>query len=196
MKRIGVFCGASPGRKPEYPRAARRLGRALADRDIGLVFGGGKVGMMGEIAQAVLEKGGQVIGVIPRNLMIEEIAFTELSDLRVVDSMHERKALIAELSDGFVALPGGLGTLEEFFEALTWAQLGLHPKPCGLLNVQQYFSKLTHFLDHAANEQFIDMAHRSMILIDESAEGLLDQMEAYQPPQTDKVKWAVEMNGK
>lgn len=193
MKRICVFCGSSPGRRPEYARAARQLGYALADRIVGLVFGGGRVGMMGKTANAVLEKGGEVIGVIPENLVDKEVAFTELSDLRIAPSMHERKALMVELSDGFIALPGGLGTFEEFFEVLTWAQLGLHKKPCGFLNVCRYYSRLIGFLEHAVNEQFIQMENRSTILIDESPEGLLEKLEAYQPPHTDKVKWALGM---
>ncbi len=137
MKRICVFCGSSPGARLEYARAARELADLLIKRNIGLVYGGARVGIMGEIASAVLKQGGEVIGVIPQELVEKEVAFTELTDLRIVGSMHERKALMAELSDGFIALPGGLGTIEEFFEVLTWAQLGLHRKPCGLLNVCQ-----------------------------------------------------------
>lgn len=140
MKRICVFCGSSPGAKPEFVQAARQLGAILAQRKIGLVFGGGRVGMMGQLAQAALENGGEVIGVIPKELHERKVAFAGLSDLRVVGSMHERKALMAELADGFMALPGGLGTLEEIFEILTWAQLGMHHKPCGLLNVAQYYT--------------------------------------------------------
>ncbi len=136
MKRVCVFCGSSPGARPEYLQAAIELGQALAGKNIGLVYGGAKVGMMGKIAESVLEKGGEVIGVIPKDLVEREVAFTGLADLRVVGSMHERKALMADLSDGFIALPGGLGTIEEFFEVVTWAQLGIHPKPCGLLNVR------------------------------------------------------------
>lgn len=193
MKRICVFCGSSPGKRPEYARSARQLGYAMADRGIGLVFGGGRVGMMGKIASAVLEKGGEVIGVIPKSLVDEEVAFTELSDLRIAPSMHERKALMVELSDGFIALPGGLGTFEEFFEVLTWAQLGLHEKPCGFLNVSRYYSRLIGFLEYAVNEQFIEKGNRSMILVDESPEGLLEKLETYQAPHVDKVKWALGM---
>jgi uncharacterized protein (TIGR00730 family) len=176
--------------------AARRLGQALTSRDIGLVYGGGRVGVMGAIADAVLEAGGQVIGVIPQGLVDKEVALTELPDLRVVSSMHERKALMVELSDGFVALPGGLGTFEEFLEVLTWAQLRIHPKPCGLLNVCGYFAKLVGFLDHAVGEQFIEREHRSMLLIDENPESLLAKFEAYQPPQVDKAAWALRMAGR
>ena len=141
-----------PGASPEYLQAAKQLGYTLASKNIGLVYGGAKVGMMGRIAEAVLEKKGEVIGVIPKGLVEKEVSFTGLADLRVVDSMHERKAIMADLSDGFIALPGGLGTLEEFFEVATWAQLGIHPKPCGLLNVRQYYNQLMDFLDHTVKE--------------------------------------------
>ena len=175
-----------PGRQ-----AGRGFGQALASREIGLVYGGGRVGVMGEIADAVLEAGGEVIGVIPKGLADKRVAFTELTDLRVVPSMHERKALMAALSDGFVALPGGLGTFEEFLEVLTWAQLGLHRKPCGVLNVCGYFTKLMSFLDHAVDEQFVQPEHRSMLLIDENPEALLARFEAYQAPMVDKAAWAL-----
>jgi len=193
LKRICVYCGSSPGARPEYAQVARQLGQALASRDIGLVYGGGRVGVMGEIAEAVIEAGGEVIGVIPRELVDKEVAFTELSDLRVVPSMHKRKALMVELSDGFIALPGGLGTFEEFFEVLTWAQLNIHHKPCGLLNVCGYYTKLIGFLDHAVDEQFIEAGHRGMLLIDEEPEGLLRQFGGYQPPKVDKAAWALQM---
>jgi uncharacterized protein (TIGR00730 family) len=193
MKRICVFCGSSPGARPDYAQAARQLGQALTSRDIGLVYGGGRVGLMGEVADSVLEAGGEVIGVVPQGLADKEVAFTELSDLRVVPSMHERKALMVELSDAFIALPGGLGTFEEFFEVLTWAQLSLHQKPCGLLNVAGYFAALMNFLGHAVKEQFIKPEHRSILLIDKSPESLLDRIEAYQPPKVDKAAWILEM---
>lgn len=193
MKRICVFCGSSPGGQPEYTQVAHQLGHTLVRKNIGLVYGGGRVGMMGQIAQTVLESGGEVIGVIPKRLAEKEVAFTELTDLRVVDSMHSRKALMAELSDGFIALPGGLGTIEEFFEVLTWGQLGIHQKPCGLLNVKGYFNKLVAFLDHAVGEQFVEKEHRSMILMDETPEGLLHQFESYEPPIVDKAKWALKL---
>ena len=193
MKRICVYCGSSPGVRPEYVRAARQLGQALVSRDIELVYGGGRVGVMGEIAHAVLEAGGEVIGVIPRGLVDKEVAFTDLSDLRVVPSMHERKALMVELSDGFIALPGGLGTFEELLEVLTWAQLSIHHKPCGLLNVCGYYTKLVGFLDHAVAEQFLQSQHRSMLVMDESPAALLDRFEAYQPPVADKAAWALQM---
>jgi uncharacterized protein (TIGR00730 family) len=165
----------------------------LVSRDIGLVYGGGRVGMMGAIADTVLEAGGEVIGVIPQGLADREVAFTDLSDLRVVPSMHERKALMMELSDGLVALPGGLGTFEEFLEVLTWAQLNIHHKPCGLLNVCGYYTKLIGLLDHAVAEQFLQAQHRSMLVVDESSAALLDRFEAYQPPKADKATWALRM---
>ena len=194
MKRICVYCGSSPGARPEYAQAARQFGQVLVSRDIGLVYGGGRVGMMGTIADAVIEAGGEVIGVIPQGLADRKVAFTDLSDLRVVPSMHERKALMVELSDGFVALPGGLGTFEEFFEVLTWAQLNIHHKPCGLLNVCGYYTKLTSFLDYAVDEQFIEPEHRRMLLIDEVPEALLTKFEEYQPPKVNKATWALQMD--
>lgn len=193
MKRICVFCGSSPGARPEYLQAARELGHALAGKNIGLVYGGAKVGMMGKVAEAVLEKGGEVIGVIPKGLVDKEVAFTGLADLRVVGSMHERKALMADLSDGFIALPGGLGTIEEFLEVVTWAQLGIHPKPCGLLNVEQYYNRLLDFLDHTVNEKFVECEHRSMIMVDENPERLLEKFEVYQPPTIDKAQWVLQL---
>ena len=193
VRSICVFCGSSPGARPAYAQAARELGRVLASRNIGLIFGGGKVGMMGIIARAVLEAGGEVIGVIPQKLVAQEVAFTELADLRIVASMHERKALMVDLSDGFIALPGGLGTFEEFLEVLTWAQLGLHQKPCGLLNVSQYYQALIDFLDHAVEQQFVDGVHRSMVLVDDNPQGLLEKFGQYRPPLVDKVKWVLRM---
>ena len=191
MKRVCVFCGSSPGARPEYLKASRQLGVVLADRQIGLVYGGGRVGMMGVVARAAHEKGGKIIGVIPKSLAEKEVAYTEIGDLKIVHTMHERKALMMELSDGFIALPGGLGTIEEFFEVLTWAGLGIHKKPCGILNVCRYYEKLLHFLDHVTKEKFVESDHRSMILIDDDPEALLKQFENYQPPKVDKAKWAL-----
>jgi uncharacterized protein (TIGR00730 family) len=191
LKRICVFCGSSPGARPEYAAAARALGALLAQRRIGLVFGGGKVGMMGQLAQGALDAGGEAIGVIPRQLFERKVAFAGVSDLRVVETMHERKALMAELSDGFMALPGGLGTLEETFEILTWAQLGLHGKPCGLLNIAGFFAPLLAFLDHVAGQGFVDDAHRAMVLTAETPEELLRQFENYEPVVADKAEWAL-----
>jgi len=193
LKRICVFCGSSPGADPEFARAAERLGALLAQRKIGLVFGGGRVGMMGYLARAALEHGGEVIGVIPRDLYEKKVAFTGLSDLRVVGTMHERKAVMAGLADGFMALPGGLGTLEEIFEMLTWAQLGMHRKPCGLLNVGNYYTPLLAFLDQVLAQGFLDSTHRAMILDAETPEELLIRFAAYQPPAADKAAWALDL---
>ena len=167
------------GSKPAYAKAARQLGHALASRNLGLVYGGTNVGTMGELANAALEGGGEVIGVVPRIFVEKEIAHAALSDLRVVDSIHERKGLMAELSDAFIALPGGLGTIDELFEMVTWTQLGLHRKPCGLLNVSQYYNKLVDFLDYAVSEGFIKVPHRSLILIDESPDALLKKFDEF-----------------
>jgi uncharacterized protein (TIGR00730 family) len=194
LKRICVYCGSSPGAIHEYRTAARELGQELVSRELGLVYGGGSVGVMGEISNAVLEAGGSVTGVIPEAMVDWEVANTHVSDLRVVQSMHERKQLMAELADGFVALPGGLGTFEEFFEVLTWAQLGLHRKPCGLLNVCDYFHGLIEFLDHAVAEQFVAPEHRSLVLVSESAEELLDEFDTYIPPILDTAAWAKRLN--
>ncbi len=186
MKRICVFCGSNPGARPEYGIAAQQLGQALAERDIALVYGGASVGTMGMLADAMQEAGGHVIGVIPRALLDEEIANTRLSDLRVVESMHERKAQMAELSDAFIALPGGLGTFEEFFEVVTWAQLGLHHKPCGLLNVCRYYDGLMRFLDHAVTERLLRAEHRNLVLVDDSPQNLLSRFETYRVAPVEK----------
>jgi uncharacterized protein (TIGR00730 family) len=196
VKRICVFCGSSPGGRPEYVKAARELGTALAKHNIGLVYGGAKVGMMGAVASATMEANGNVTGVIPKELVKKEVAFTGITDLKIVNSMHERKALMAELSDGFIALPGGLGTIEEFFEVLTWAQLGIHKKPCGFLNVSGYYDKAIEFIDHAVEEQFIGTASRSLILADESPENLLKKFREYRPPTVDKAAWALQLASK
>jgi uncharacterized protein (TIGR00730 family) len=186
VKRICVFCGSSPGAKPEYTQAARQLGQALVARNLGLVYGGAGSGLMREVADAVLDAGGEVVGAIPQPLVEKEQAYHRLSDLRIVGSMHERKALMVDLSDGFIALPGGLGTFEELFEVLTWAQLGMHQKPCGLLNVSDYYTKLVDFIDHAVSQRFIKQVHRAMILVEEDAPALLDRFETYQAPSVDK----------
>ena len=191
MKRICVFCGSSAGLRPEYSRAAVELGEELVRNDIALVYGGGRVGLMGKIAQTVLENGGEVTGVIPKVLAEREVAYTELIDLRIVSSMHERKALMAELSEGFIALPGGLGTIEELFEVLTWGQLSIHHKPCGLLNIEGYFNKLIEFVDHSVREKFIAKEHRNMIITDNSAAGILRQFNEYQAPEIDKAEMAL-----
>lgn len=191
MKRICVFCGSSPGQKPEYIQAAQELGVEFVHHGIGLVYGGGRLGMMGAVARTIHEQGGEVIGVIPEELARKKVAFTELTDLRVVGSMHERKALMAELADGFIALPGGLGTIEEIFEIITWAQLSIHRKPCGFLNVAQYYDKLIDFLDYAVAEQFIEIAYRAMIVVEQHPADLLRRFETYQPPKLDKAEWAL-----
>ncbi|MBN1564360.1 MAG: TIGR00730 family Rossman fold protein [Anaerolineae bacterium] len=191
MKRVGIYCGASPGVRPDYIKAAAILGRTLAERGIAVVYGGGKVGMMGAVAEAALGAGGEVIGIIPQSLFDKELGFAEVSDLRVVDSMHERKAMIADLVDGFITLPGGLGTLDEFFEALTWAQLGFHLKPCGLLNVAHFFEPLLTMIDHMVVEEFMQQAHRDMIVVDNDPGALLDKFAMYRPPHADKVKWVM-----
>jgi uncharacterized protein (TIGR00730 family) len=182
MRRLCVFCGSSSGSRPAYAAAARALGEALARRGLGLVTGGGRVGLMGVIADASMGAGGEVIGVIPEALAAKEVAHAGLTELRVVGSMHERKAMMAELSDGFVALPGGFGTLEEFFEVLTWAQLGLHPKPCALLNVAGFYAPLLALLDHAVAEGFVKPIHRALVLVEEEPERLLDRIRDYRPP--------------
>ncbi|GJM05232.1 MAG: cytokinin riboside 5'-monophosphate phosphoribohydrolase [marine bacterium B5-7] len=179
MEKVCVYCGSSSGKQPEYGYAARRLAKALTLRGIGVVYGGASVGIMGEIADAVLAGGGEVIGVIPQALADKEIAHEGLTELKIVGSMHERKQEMMALSDGFIALPGGLGTQEELFEALTWSQLGIHKKPCGLLNVEGYYDKLCAFLDHAVEEQFVKTYHREMLLVEDSPEKLLTLMETY-----------------
>ena len=167
------------GSRPAYAKAARQLGHALASGNLGLVYGGTDVGTMGELANAALEGGGEVIGIVPRIFVEKAIAHDALSDLRVVDSMHERKGLMAELSDAFIALPGGLGTIDELFEMVTWTQLGIHRKPCGLLNVCGYYRELANFLDYAVSEGFIKEPHRSLILIDESPDMLLKKFDEF-----------------
>jgi hypothetical protein len=187
MDRICVYCGSSAGRDPAYVAAAREFGRALADRNVGLVFGGGRVGMMGAVADATLDAGGEAHGVIPEALVEREVAHERLTDLDVVDSMHARKQRMAELADGFVALPGGFGTLEELVEVLTWAQLGFHRDPCGLLNVAGYFEELVAFFDNQVAEGFVRPAHREMLVVSEDAGDLLDRFAAYEPPEVEKV---------
>jgi uncharacterized protein (TIGR00730 family) len=186
MERICVFCGSSRGVRSAYTDTARRMGATLAQRGIGLVFGGGSIGLMGVVADAALEAGGEVIGVIPEALAAREVAHAGLRDLRLVGSMHERKALMAELSDAFVALPGGFGTFEEFCEVLTWAQLGLHRKPCGVLNVEGYYNSLLSLFDHAAAERFLHPAHRSLVIEGHDPDSLLDLLARYRAPTLEK----------
>ena len=182
MKRLCVFCGASFGSKPVYLEQAQLLGRALADQEIELVYGGGRVGLMGAIADAVLEAGGRAIGVIPKSMCAVELDHKGLTELHVVQSMHERKALMAKLSDGFIALPGGIGTLEEFFEVWTWAQLGIHAKPCGLLNVEGYFDLLLAFLDQeVVAHGFVEQKSREMVIVSNESSDLLEKFRAFKP---------------
>jgi hypothetical protein len=181
-RRICVFCGSSPGASAAFADAAEALATALARAGLGLVYGGASVGLMGRLADAALGAGGEVIGVIPRALVDQEVAHHGLADLRIVGSMHERKALMADLADGFIALPGGLGTLDELFEILTWAQLGLHDKPVGLLDVGGYFAPLLAFLDGAVAARFLAPAHRAMLLTATDPTALLDAFRAYKPP--------------
>jgi uncharacterized protein (TIGR00730 family) len=180
--RLCVFCGSNPGRLPAYREAAASLGRSLAERGFGLVYGGASVGLMGVVADAALAAGADVIGVLPRALVAREIAHAGLTELRITESMHERKAMMAGLADGFVALPGGAGTLEEIFEVWTWAQLGEHAKPCGLLNVAGFYDRLLEFLDVARAEAFMRPEHRAMLLSEESPGALLAAFAAYRAP--------------
>lgn len=184
--RICVFCGTNPGSRPEYGAAARQLGELLATEEIELVYGGASVGIMGELADSVHEHGGHVTGIIPQQLMKKEEAHTGIPDLIVVASMHQRKSQMADMSDGFIALPGGIGTLEGFFEILTWGQLGIHSKPSGVLNVAGYFDSLTGFLDHAVREGFLTEEHRDGIMIEQDARRLLERMRAYAPAEGER----------
>ena len=193
MKNICVFCGASPGSNPVYVEAARALGEKMAANDIRLVYGGGSLGMMGVIAETVKKNGGNVTGVITRHLYDMEVALTDLDDLRIVDTMHERKALMAELSDGFIALPGGFGTMEEIFEIITWSQLRIHEKPCGFLNVDSYYDKLMDFFNHMAGQSFIEENFGSIVLMEDRPEDLIRRLKEYTPIEIDKGKWAKEL---
>jgi len=177
-KRICVFTGSRHGANGDYAEVAKRLGRDLVARHYGLVYGGGNVGLMTVIADTVLGLKGHVTGVIPNSLVSKEVAHFGLSELRVVESMHERKAVMAELSDGFIAMPGGIGTMEEFFEVLSWAQLGLHEKPCALLNVASYYDPLIQFLDHAVEQDFVKPKHRALLIVESDPSRLLDRLEA------------------
>ena len=182
-----MFTGSSPGAHPDYAQAAQELGRALVDHGFRLVYGGARAGLMGTVADAALDAGGDVVGVIPQALVDREIAHTGVADLRVVGSMHERKALMAELADAFVALPGGMGTLEELFEIYTWTQLGLLSKPVGLLDVRSYYDKLVAFLDHTVEERFVTVEHREMLVVEQRAEALLEAFTRWRPPS--RTKW-------
>jgi len=187
MDRICVYCGSRPGDRPEYREAARAFGRELLRRDLGLVYGGGSVGLMGVVADEVVEGGGEAIGVIPEAIRAREVDHGDLTELHVVNSMHERKELMVELADGFVALPGGLGTVEELFEVLTWAQLGFHDDPVGLLAVGDYFDDLVAWLDGATEAGFVREEHRELLVVEEDPGALLDRFASYRPP--DAEKW-------
>jgi uncharacterized protein (TIGR00730 family) len=187
LQSVCVFCGSSTGGNAAYTEAARSLGTTLAEANIRLVFGGGHVGLMGVISNAALAAGGEVIGVIPKFLVERELAHEGLSDLRIVGSMHERKALMSDLSEGFIALPGGTGTLEEFFEVLTWAQLGEHEKPCGLLNVAGYYDPLLTAFDRMVEADFLSESNRALLLVEDDPERILQRFDHYEPPKT--VKW-------
>ncbi|HWX54419.1 MAG TPA: TIGR00730 family Rossman fold protein [Verrucomicrobiae bacterium] len=193
LRKVCVFCGSTPGARPAYAEAAQRLGRLLAERKISMVFGGGRVGLMGIAADAVLSQGGEVIGVIPDSLERREIGHHGVTKLHVVESMHQRKALMADLSDAFIALPGGYGTLEEFAEIVTWSQLGIQSKPCGLLNVDGYWNGLLEFLDHAVTEQFLRPENRKLVLVAETPEQMLERISAWKPPEHIE-KWLDEAN--
>jgi len=189
MQRICVYCGSSPGADEAFAAAARRLGLLLAERDVGVVFGGGSVGLMGILADAALSAGGSVTGVIPRHLARKELAHANLTRLHIVETMHERKRLMAELSDGFIALPGGFGTLDEFAEMVTWRQLGHHDKPVALLNVSGYFDHLLAFVAHAVDQRLIRAEHRAMILADDDPTRLLQRMLEATPEAAGTDKW-------
>jgi uncharacterized protein (TIGR00730 family) len=188
LSSICVFCGSSAGHDPVYADVARRMGETLARRGIRVVYGGGRIGLMGEVARAALASGGEVVGVIPEALMRRELAYDDLTELHVVATMHERKALMAERSDGFIAMPGGFGTFEEFCEVLTWSQLGIHAKPVALLNVKGYYRPLLSLFDHAVTEGFVRPLHRSLVLADADPERLLDAMASFVAPKLEK--WA------
>jgi uncharacterized protein (TIGR00730 family) len=186
LRRLCVFCGSGSGIDPCYVEAARIVGGILAAESIGLVYGGGRTGLMGEVADAALRAGGEVIGVIPEHLQAREVAHTGLSDLRVVGSMHERKKTMADLADGFIGLPGGLGTLEEFFEVATWSQLGIHTKPLGLLNVRGYYDLMDAFLGHAVEEGFLHEQNRALIAISDDPSVLLAALRSFRPTHAEK----------
>ncbi len=192
IKKICVFCGSNSGNKPEYVQAARELGENMAASGIELVYGGGNVGIMGEIANAVLARGGKAVGVIPKTLVDKELAHRSLTELRVVSTMHERKALMSELSDAFIALPGGIGTLEEFFEVLTWAQLGFQKKPCALLNTAGYYDHLISFIGKMVSDGFLHESHRGLMVIEKNPAAVIEKIKSHKPVCTDK--WLNDFN--
>ena len=196
MKRICVYCGSSPGASQAYADAAHALGKAMVEQGIDLVYGGGSVGLMGMIADAVAKNGGDVIGVIPQDLDFREVSNRSIGDLRIVNTMHERKAMMAELADGFIAMPGGYGTMDEVFEILTWSQLGMHDKPVGFLNINGYYDSLFNFLDHVLQEQFITSVFRQLILAADNPVDLIEKMGTFSHPKVDKAKEALKKSGK
>ncbi|OPX28816.1 MAG: Rossman fold protein, TIGR00730 family [Candidatus Cloacimonas sp. 4484_143] len=185
MEKICVFCGSSPGADPEFITAARELGKEIARRDFILVYGGSDLGLMGAVSQSALDNGAEAIGIMPK-IFEGRVQHPELTELHIVETMHQRKAMMSEMADGFIALPGGMGTFEEILEVVTWAQIGFHTKPCGLLNINGYYDKLLQFLDDAVKQRFIWPAHREMLLTDTSPAGLLDQFKSYLAPKIDK----------
>ncbi len=186
IRRICIFCGSNSGVRTAYRDTARRMAVTLVQRGIGIVYGGGRIGLMGIIADSAIAEGGEVIGVIPKSLVAREVAHEGLTDLQIVGSMHERKALMAKLSDAFIALPGGFGTLEEFSEVLTWAQLGLHQKPCGILNVEGFYNPLLTLFNHAVVEGFVRPDHRLLVIVERDPERLLELLTRYKPPTLEK----------
>jgi uncharacterized protein (TIGR00730 family) len=196
LESICVYCGSSPGASPLYLAAAKNLGTEIAKRGMRVVYGGASVGLMGAVAQSALDAGGKVTGIIPQALADQEVAFDTLDDLIIVDSMQSRKAKMEELADGFIALPGGYGTFDEFFEVLTGAQLGFHAKPCGLLNINHYCDHMLVFLDHAVEEKFIYRPHRDMIFASEDARDLIEQLSTFDKPPVKKTDWVHSMNNK
>ncbi len=194
MKQVCIFCGSYRGAQPIYMTAAHTMGMGLAQRGLGLVYGGGRVGLMGAVADGAIAGGGKTTGVIPQSLVDRELAHVGLSELHVVASMHERKAMMAEIADAFIAMPGGFGTLDELFEIITWAQLGFHHKPIALLNVGGYFDPMLMFIEHMATEGFIKMEHRAAVLVKNEVDELLDMLLNYQPPPLEKwIKKAEEL---
>lgn len=187
MKSICVFCGSNPGANPVFMETAEKLGLFLVEKNVGLVYGGGRVGLMGKIADTVMANGGNVIGIIPKSLSDKEVAHQGLNELHIVDSMHTRKAMMADFSDGFIALPGGFGTFEELCEIITWAQLGFHAKPCGLLNIEGYYDPLVKLFDTATKERFVRPEHRKLVLIENEIERLFELMVNFKSP--DIKKW-------
>lgn len=186
MKRICVFCGSNSGKGTKHLETAQKLGKLIAEKNLTLVYGGGNIGIMGELANTVLQYNGEVIGVIPENLVLREAALKEVTSLITVNSMHERKARMMELSDGFIAMSGGIGTLEEFFEVWTWAQLGIHSKPIGLLNTDNYFAGMIEFLSNSVRQEFLRKEIFEMIIIDDDAETMLEKMKNHNPPAVEK----------